>query len=180
MKRPTTKQFIISAISFFAGVMAMVGYNYYQSTKNEAPENAVEIQALALSAEYGKEIGFNLNDILNPLVFAPGYDNKNRCWVDYQVWGNIQLSHPQEIHTTVETKPGTPGGTTVTAESVDMDPQQVFYRVRSNRPLTEEDILLLYNAPEGWLPGKWTDFQILKTFQNCVVTKPDPQQIPNR
>ncbi|MEL6835233.1 MAG: hypothetical protein AAFP77_19695 [Bacteroidota bacterium] len=179
MKLPTTKQFIIATISFFAGVMAMVGYNAYQAAQNEAAEIPAEFNALALSTEYTTHKGFNIMDIINPVVYSVDYNPKNRCRAEYQVWGEIQLSHPQDIHTTVNQKPGTPTGTTVSAESVDRDPAKPLYRVKSNYPMTEEQLLLLYEVPEGWLAGKWINYGVHTIRETCLPPN-TAQQAPEK
>ena len=175
-----TKTIIFVSAALILGIVIGATYKNWFSKSNESAENPVELNALALSAEYGTHRGFNIMDILNPVVYAVDYNPKDRCRAEYQVWGEVQLSHPQEIHTTVEQQSGTPGGVSVKAESVDRDPEKPLYRVKSNYPMTEEQLLLLYEAPDGWLVGKWISYGIHTVRETCLPTQPQSPATPKR
>lgn len=176
MKRPTLKQVAISVVSSLFGLTLGLGYHFSQDAENEAPENRTEINALGLSAEYSKIEAFNLVDFINPLYTTEDFTLKDRCRVDYQFAGKRMISHPLEVHVDVKQEPGTPGGTSATAEAADYDPQVVLFRLRSNKELSDEEVLRYASPPEGWLHGKWLGYQIYKIADNCppAPTRPKP------
>lgn len=175
MKKPTLKETAIAIISVLLGGVGVQTYNYSQEAQNEAPENRTEQNALALSAEYSRIDAFNLLDFVNPLYTTEDYTTKDQCRVDYQFAGSRQISHPLSIHVDVQQEPGTPGGTSVVADAVDYDPQTVLFRLRSNKRLTDEEILRYASPPEGWMHGKWLGYSITKTYDNCLPPPSRPQ-----
>ena len=183
MKPSRLKTTIIAVIALVAGFVFGLTWHNWQEAKNEAPENGVESYGFVAEAGYVEQSSFISSYYSQPTTYAPDYDAKNRCRVEYFFQGGADNTKPLDILIDVQQAPGTPGGTSAKGAGELRDFEVHRYKVVANHELSLEQIKKLVDPPQGWdvKPENWSSDKRFapfarKTFENCV----DEVQTPKR
>jgi hypothetical protein len=175
---------VLSVLIILYGIAAMISpVTFVPGYENEATEIPAEFNALGFAPLQATQNAFPASALTLPDVYHPSYNPKNRCRIEYQFTGGALLSQVLETHVEITQAPGTPGGTTATATTVDTDFAIITFKVISTKEVNLQEMKEAAVPPKGWFLGDWsTDERFLPeaviTFQNClnVPTKPVPRR----
>lgn len=182
----------IIAVFAIAALLATITFAGFRMP-NQAPDNTPQEYSPATSPQYAMDTGYNPASTIEfprspytgETIYTSNYTPKNRCRVEYQLTGLMQVSQVLEIHgLEIETPGGIPSGGTITGgEVVDYDPWPINVRIISNNTLELNQMLSLLKPPNGWLKGDYSKDpryrpQAVIVFQNCLPapTKPTPKR----